>query len=192
MYICNYKKLIMIQSLTKDLWFVTTTVVDWIDIFTRPQYKDIIIDSLVYCQQIKGFEIYAWVLMPNHLHMIVSSKGDIPISDILRDFKKYTSRQIKMLLQNDTKESRRKWMLTHFETAADKDAKHKEFKLWQNGFYATLLYSSEMYNQKIRYILDNPVRMGFVDKAENYKYSSAHDLVNGNGKIILSSDRVLL
>jgi len=61
----------MHASLTKDLYFTTSTVVDWVDVFTRPEYKHIILDSLAYCQESKGLDIYAWMLMTNHLHMIV-------------------------------------------------------------------------------------------------------------------------
>ena len=77
-----------------ELYFVTSTVVDWIDIFTRPKYKHIILESLAYCQEKKGLRIYAWVLMSNHLHMIVSSGTEASVSDILRDFKKFTSKRI--------------------------------------------------------------------------------------------------
>ena len=77
-----------------ELYFVTTTVVDWVDIFTRPKYKHIVIDSLAYCQQRKGLHIYAWVLMSNHLHMIISVDGQQTVGDVMRDFKKYTSRQV--------------------------------------------------------------------------------------------------
>ena len=63
-------------SLTRELYFTTTTVVDWMDVFTRPQYKHIIIDSLKYCQANKGLDIYAWVLMTNHLHMIIGMRDD--------------------------------------------------------------------------------------------------------------------
>jgi len=85
-------------GLTKELYFTTSTVIDWMDVFTRPAYKQIIVESLKYCQQLKGLEVYAWVLMTNHLHMIVgmaNSPSTILIGDVLRDFKKYTSKAIK-------------------------------------------------------------------------------------------------
>ena len=85
----------MHATLTKELYFTTSTVVDWVDVFTRPEYKHIILESLAYCQENKGLDIYAWVLMTNHLHMIVGTKNDEAIiSDILRDFKKYTIKKI--------------------------------------------------------------------------------------------------
>lgn len=85
------------KSLNDELYFITSTVVDWVDIFTRPKYKHIILESLVYCQEHKGLKIYAWVLMSNHLHMIVSSGSQSSVSDILRDFKKFTSRRTVMI-----------------------------------------------------------------------------------------------
>ena len=87
--------MINIQNrIAQDIYFTTTTVVDWVDIFTRPRYKHIIIESLQYCQQNKGLLIYAWVLMSNHLHMSVSAEGENTMSDILRDFKKHTNKEI--------------------------------------------------------------------------------------------------
>ena len=81
--------------LTTDLYFTTSTVVDWMDVFTRPVYKHVIVQSLTHCQEQKGLDVYAWVLMTNHLHMIVGTREDgISIGDIMRDFKKYTSKSI--------------------------------------------------------------------------------------------------
>ena len=80
--------------LTKRLYFTTTTVVDWIDIFSRPRYRYVIIESLDYCRQHKGLHIYAWVLMTNHLHIVAGTEEGQSISDILRDFKKFTNKKI--------------------------------------------------------------------------------------------------
>lgn len=77
-----------------EVYFITSTIVEWVDVFTRPVYKQIIVDSLQYCQESKGLDVYAWVLMSNHLHAIVSAREGYQLSDILRDFKKYTSKRI--------------------------------------------------------------------------------------------------
>jgi REP element-mobilizing transposase RayT len=76
----------------EEIYFVTFTIVDWIDIFTRPAYKQLIIDSLIYCQQNKGLEIYAYCLMTNHLHLLVSAQQPANLPDIIRDFKKHTNK----------------------------------------------------------------------------------------------------
>ena len=73
---------------------MTLTVVDWVDVFTRPIYKHILVESLLYCQKEKGLDLYAWCLMTNHLHLVASAREGFNLSDILRDFKKYTSKQI--------------------------------------------------------------------------------------------------
>ena len=140
-----------------ELYFVTTTVVDWVDIFTRPKYKHIVIDSLAYCQQHKGLKVYAWVLMSNHLHMIISVEGQQTVGDVMRDFKKHTSKQVLRKLQSDLQESRREWMLDRFSFAAGNDTKATNYKLWQDGYHPELLYTEEFYRQKLDYIHNNPV-----------------------------------
>ena len=77
----------------EGLYFLTFQIVGWVDIFTRKCYRDIMIDSLAYCRKNKGLELYAYVNRTNHVHLIVrSSKGDL--SGLVRDLKKYTSKQI--------------------------------------------------------------------------------------------------
>ncbi len=100
----------------EGLYFTTSTVVDWIDIFTRKKFRIIILDSLKYCQLNKGLEIYAWCLMSNHLHMIISAKDGILLASIMRDFKKFTSKNIISLIKSDGIESRRNWILDRFAT----------------------------------------------------------------------------
>ena len=70
------------NRITEQVYFVTDTVVDWVDIFTRPKYKHIILEALTYCQREKGLIIYAWVLMSNHLHAIVSAQEGTTVSEI--------------------------------------------------------------------------------------------------------------
>ncbi|MDI9363574.1 MAG: transposase [Flavobacterium sp.] len=73
--------------------FVTFAVVEWVDVFTRKDYRDVLLDSLRHCQQEKGLVLHSWCLMSNHVHLVVSAK-EHNTSDILRDFKKYTGKQI--------------------------------------------------------------------------------------------------
>ena len=73
-------------------YFVTLTIVDWVDVFIRKRYKDIVIESLDYCQRQKGLTVFAYVIMSSHLHLIVKADKGLRFSDILRDFKKYTAK----------------------------------------------------------------------------------------------------
>jgi len=160
---------------------MTDTVVDWVDIFTRPAYKHIVLESLQYCQQKKGLIIYAWVLMSNHLHTIVGCEDDIKISDIWRDFKKFTSKKIIATLESDIAESRRDWMLDRFEFRARNDKRIKKYKFWQDGNGEQLIFSMDYLEQKLNYIHANPVMAEFVNRPEEYRYSSAIDYAGGKG-----------
>ena len=168
--------------LTQDLYFTTTTVVDWIDVFTRPIYKQIILDSLTYCQQEKGLDIYAWVLMTNHLHMVVGVRDDsIVISDILRDFKKFTSKKIIACIEENSEESRTIWMLDRFRFVGNNDKKIKNFKFWRDKNHIEQIYSYDFFKQKVNYIHMNPVRQEIVEHPEDYLYSSARDYAGMKG-----------
>jgi REP element-mobilizing transposase RayT len=93
--------------------FITLTVVDWIDVFSRKVYRDEVIASLDYCIKNKGMVLYGYVIMSNHIHMVIqSSEGKL--SDLIRDFKKFTARAILIKIETEP-ESRREWMLERFE-----------------------------------------------------------------------------
>ena len=86
---------------SEGVYFLTMTVVDWVDVFTRPAYRHIIVDSLRYCQQQKGLHLFGWCLMSNHLHLLAMAADGINLSDILRDMKKHTSKQIIKAIQEE-------------------------------------------------------------------------------------------
>ena len=169
------------NRITGEVYYVTDTVVDWMDIFTRPIYRHIIIESLKYCQTEKGLLIYAWVFMSNHMHMIVGSGGENKVSDILRDFKKFTSKEILRTLQVESSESRRDWMLNRFEYAGKNNKKIKNYRFWQEGNEAQEIFLNDYFNQKLNYIHENPVKAEIVNRAEDYRYSSAIDWSGGKG-----------
>jgi len=164
-----------------EVYFVTDTVVDWVDIFTRSIYKHIVIESLQYCQEHKGLIIYAWVLMSNHLHAIVGSEGEAKVSDIWRDFKKFTSKEIIATIKTEISESRSEWMLNRFEYSGKNDKKIKNYRFWQEGNDAQGIYLNEYFEQKLNYIHYNPVKAEIVNRPEDYRYSSAIDYAGGKG-----------
>ncbi|MGE0772238.1 MAG: transposase [Cyclobacteriaceae bacterium] len=155
------------------MYFVTMTVVDWIDLFTRYELKDVIVDSLKYCQKEKGLIIHAWCIMPSHLHLIISSEGQ-PLPELMRDFKKFTSKKLITEIKN-INESRRNWLLERFEKAGEKLKRIKHYKVWQDGNHPELLFSNKFIDQKVGYLHNNPVEAGIVDEAEAYLHSSARD-----------------
>ncbi|SFA56828.1 REP element-mobilizing transposase RayT [Pedobacter suwonensis] len=153
-------------------YFLTFTIVDWVDIFTRISYKEIIINSLKYCQSNKGLKLYAYCLMTNHIHLIASASSGIKLFEIIRDFKKFTNKAIITEI-NSGNESRKKWLLNKFEFAGRYFTRIENYKVWQDGYHAVELISPEFTFQKLNYIHQNPVTAGIVSEPENYIYSSA-------------------
>ena len=156
------------------LHFVTFQIVNWIDIFTRKVYRDLVVDSLRYCQQNKGLEIFAFVIMSNHLHLLIRSKTG-KLSDTIHDFKSFTAKQILSTIETEA-ESRRDWMLNLFEFSAKRHKRNEKFQIWTHENHAEEIYSNKFILQKLNYIHENPVRAGIVEKAEDYLYSSARAL----------------
>jgi REP element-mobilizing transposase RayT len=155
-------------------YFITITTVNWIDVFTRLNHKQTVMDSLRYCQQQKGLEIYAYVLMPSHLHMMCRAKEGFMLSDIMRDFKKHTSKKITQNIKEEP-ESRREWLLELFSKACQHLKRDQEYKVWQDGYHAEEISSNKFIYQKLNYIHDNPVKDKIVEKPEDYLFSSARN-----------------
>ena len=166
----------------EEIHFVTFTIVDWIDVFTRPSYKQIIIESLTYCQQSKGLDIYAFCLMTNHLHLLVSANAPALLPDIIRDFKKHTNKQIIVLVEKEH-ESRRDWMLYRFAYHAKYDNRIKNYKVWQDGYHAIACDTAKILVQKLDYIHNNPVRAEIVAEPQHYIYSSAANYSGEKGVV---------
>ena len=163
------------------LHYVTFQIVNWVDLFTRKLYRDIVIDSLKFCQANKGLEIYAFVIMSNHIHILLrSSTGKL--SDTIREFKSFTAKQILLAIEME-QESRRDWMLNLFEFAAKQHKRNEKYQVWTHENHAELIYSDNFIFQKLNYIHENPVRSGIVEKAEDYLYSSARDFA-GKGCLL--------
>jgi REP element-mobilizing transposase RayT len=161
------------------MYFTTTTVVGWVDLFTRPQLKNVMLSSLKYCQLNKGLIIHSWCLMPSHLHSIVSTRGE-SLSNIFRDFKKFTAREIIGQL-GSLRESRRGWIADLFSEVGDSYKRVDKYKIWQDGNHPIYLFDQRIALQKLNYIHNNPVVDGTVSEPEHYLYSSARDYAGMKG-----------
>ncbi|HKJ43426.1 MAG TPA: transposase [Sunxiuqinia sp.] len=163
-------------------YFLTLTIVEWIDLFTRPIYRHILVDSLNYCITNKSLEVYCWCLMSNHLHLIAASREDGNLSDIPRDFKKFTSKAFTQAIK-ETPESRRDWLLNQFWYARKNDKKIKYYKVWQKGNEPKEIHTKAFLEEKMDYIHNNPVKAELVAKPEEYLYSSARDYAGEKGLV---------
>lgn len=155
------------------IYFITYSVVDWVDVFTREEYRKILLDSWKHCQEKKGLVIHAWVIMTNHVHMIISKKRETLLQDIMRDIKKFTSTKIISKIISNEKESRRQWMFNIFSNAGKANCNNKYNQFWKQDNHPFILLTVKFLNQKINYLHDNPVRAGFVNQPEDWTYSAA-------------------
>jgi REP element-mobilizing transposase RayT len=160
--------------------FITPTVVGWYDVFSRKVYKDIVIDSLKYCQEKKGLVVYAYVIMTNHIHLVVSAKEGFRLSDIIRDFKKHTSKKIIKEILSNQKESRQEWMLRLFKYYAKNNQNNKLYQFWKRDNHPIELVLKDWLWQKINYIHQNPIRAGVTSEDIGYLYSSARNYAGMN------------
>ena len=160
----------------EGVYFVSFAVQNWIDALTRNDYKNIIVDSLAYCQKYKGLNIYAWVIMTNHVHLVISSEGKYTLSEIMRDFKRHTSKSIIQSIKTNPTESRKDWLLEQFNL-------EKGWRFWRGDNKPIELWSNQVIDQKINYIHMNPVEDGLVFRPEDYMYSSAIDYAGEKGML---------
>jgi REP element-mobilizing transposase RayT len=155
-------------------YFVTLTVVDWVDVFSRKSHKLTIVESLKFCQERKGLELYGWCLMSNHLHLIAKATGKYTLSEILRDFKKFTSRKIVEDILNEP-ESRRRWMIQRFDYNGKYLKRIRNYKFWQDGSHPVGIFTEKTFWRVMDYIHNNPVKQMIVSQPEDYFFSSARN-----------------
>lgn len=160
---------------TDHTYFITLTIVGWIDLFSRYRYSDLIINNLNYCIKNKGLEVFAYVIMPSHVHLVARQKEG-KLNNVLRDFKSYTAKEILKLIETEPGESRKDWLLYMFSYFAKGNQQNSEHQVWQKTNHPTELLDGKMVTQKIEYIHQNPVRAQIVQEPNNYIYSSANTL----------------
>jgi REP element-mobilizing transposase RayT len=158
----------------EGIYFISFAVQGWVDVFTRADYKNIMVENLAFCQKNKGLELFAWCIMTNHIHLIARAVGDNTMPDILRDFKKFTSKAIVKAISENPRESRKEWLLQHFKTPDG-------YRFWRADNKPIELWSNTVIDQKLDYIHQNPVIEEIVSQPEDYLYSSARDYAGIKG-----------
>lgn len=163
----------------EGIHFITFAVTEWIDVFTRKDYRDILLNSIRHCQKERGLLVHAWCVMSNHVHLVAGAKNN-DTSDILRDVKKFTSKQILKAIAANEQESRRKWMLDLFRKAGAANSRNSVYQFWRQDNQPKELFCEKFTNQKLDYFHNNPIDAGIVEKAEGYLYSSEKITISEN------------
>ena len=161
------------------VYFCSLSVIEWIDIFTKSVYFEMLTDSLKFCQKEKGLLLYGFVFMTNHIHLIFSTKTGNSAEVFLRDFKKWTTRVIGKELENES----RRYIRNLLSTTIFKK-RSNTLQIWQSGNFPEMIESEKFFLQKLNYIHMNPVRKTFVVKPEDWKYSSAKNWLYNDHSVI--------
>lgn len=161
---------------TEYPYYMTCSIVDWLPIFSIPAVTRKVLESLTYFQKKHEFTLYAYVIMENHFHLIAQSPD---LQKHMRSFKSYTARQIidhiKMNGHNHYQQKLRSLKLEHHTDS--------DFQLYFEGYHPKKVVGDKMMNQKVSYIHQNPVKRGYVDMPEDWRYSSARDYAGERGLI---------
>jgi REP element-mobilizing transposase RayT len=161
--------------------FVTGTIVQWLPVFTTSTMCDVLVESLRFCQQHKGLRITAWVILDNHFHAVVSAPE---LSDVLAQVKRFTARQIVQQLRVE----RREWLLNQLHFFCPKHKAQSEYQVWQEGSHPQAIRNDSVMQQKRDYIHLNPTRRGLVSAPEHWRYSSAHEWLEGSEPVLRCDD----
>ena len=155
---------------SEGIYFPTSSIVAWIPALIGRDILDVMVGSFAFCRKNKGLKIYAYVIMENHFHMVAEAPE---LGKAMQSLKRHTAAEILRLAEC----SGRSWLLDEF---AYRKAQHKqssEHQIWQEGFHPQLIQTDEMLHQKIHYIHENPVRRGWVEAPEHWRYSSARNYI---------------
>ena len=144
--------------------FSTITCLNWIDVLKNEREKDIVIQSLSFLTKERRVMIFSFVIMSNHLHLVWQVQGDFMLKDVQRDFLKYTSQQILKNFRNENSSMLRELLV---------NSKDRKYQIWERDSLHIPLWSSAVFDQKIEYVHQNPVKAALVEFPSDYKYSSA-------------------
>jgi len=153
-----------------DTFFLTIKSIDGLPILLNRTYYQIILDSLKFCRENKGWEIYAYTILINHLHLVLKISEKFSLSNTIRDFKQFTSKRILNKLKKDNQFD----LLKELEIVANKD-EDRENKVWRRSCWPEVVSTEKFLLQKVKYIDLNAQKHGIVDDIEKYPYTSYHN-----------------
>jgi len=161
--------------------FVTCTILNWIALFTRPQTVDIILQALQYRQENSNWKVYGYVILENHLHLLVQCEN---LAEEFPRFKSYTARQLIDYLKAENAQP----ILKQLSLFRKRHKIDRDYQLWEEGYHPQMIENEAVLRQKLDYIHNNPVKRGYVERPEHWRYSSAGVYAGKPGLISVFSD----
>ena len=162
---------------SEGVYFFTATIVNWLPVLIGEAACSLVLESLQFCRRNKGLRLYAYVIMENHLHLVAEAPE---LSRCMQSFKQYTARGLLQQAQTADKQ----WQLHQFDYCKKAYKNRSRYQVWQEGSHPQLIQGDAMLRQKITYIHNNPVRRGYVDIPEHWRYSSARNYENLDGPVL--------
>ena len=156
--------------------FLTCTVVEWLPVFTRPEAVKILLDSWSYLREHQQFRLYGYVILENHLHLVAQAPR---LDKCMASFKSFTAVKLIALLTQHRADTILKRL--HFAKRAHKVDREHQF--WQEGVHAEWVFSEAIMREKLEYVHNNPVKRGYVEQPEHWRYSSARNYLGEQGLI---------
>ncbi len=154
--------------------FLTCTIVNWLPVFSQPEFAQIILKSLDFLSRNQRLTLHAYVIMENHLHLIASAEN---ISKEIAAFKSFTARSI----IDKLKQNKAEYLLTQLKFHKRLHKTNQDYQLWQEGSHPQTILSEQMLIQKLEYIHNNPVRRGYIDNPAHWRYSSYRNYMDMEG-----------
>jgi REP element-mobilizing transposase RayT len=158
--------------------FLTCTAVNWLPLFAQPVNATILLDSLRFLQRERGLLIYGYVIMENHCHMVAAGPA---LTRSISSFKSFTARQI-----IDRMRDRHSPALALLSWSRARHKRDREYQVWQEGSHPEQINGDAMMLQKLEYIHNNPVKRGYVDDPQCWRYSSARNYAGREGLLDVS------
>lgn len=162
-----------------NVFFCTTTIVGFIEIFDRYPLCKLLIDDIAFYQNRGDYCLLAYVIMPNHFHLVVKTNNDVTISQCIGNLKRISSRHINAWLDQNRETS----FLTQLEDCARQEPA-KDCRIWKPRFDSLVITQEKTLRQKIEYIHNNPVKAGLVFKPDEWRYSSARNYRAGRNPFL--------
>lgn len=169
--------------IARDTRFITLQTVDWVDLFIRPVYKQMIVHSLNHFIESKGLVVHAWCLMTHHLHLLCKSEGAATITDLESQYRTFTTNKLLEAIETEPA-IRKEWMLGRFKNYS-LFGLGKKLQIWESSNDSAVVSMKQpaLVMEHIGFIHQNPVRDKVVDSAAGYLYSSARDYNGINGLV---------
>jgi putative transposase len=157
-------------------YFLTMTIKNWLPVFTRPETVAVLFDSWSYLQTQRDFRLHGYVILENHLHLIARAPE---LDRDIQSFKSYTAKGLLKALET-ARAHRLLEMLRLFKAPNKVES---TYQVWEEGSHPQRIEDEDVMRQKLDYIHFNPVKRGYVDLPEHWRWSSARTYLGQPGLV---------